>query len=265
MQRLLGKVAIVTGSTQGLGEGIARRLAREGAKIVVNGRSEEKGARVLAALRELGAETMFVRADVGIKDEATMLVARTAERFGRVDILINNAQAQTPYVETLDACNDAYITRTLHSGLYGSLWTAQAAQPHMRAASGGRVVNFASLNGVFGARYAAAYNVTKEAIRALTRTLANEWGVYGITVNTLLPSGLSPAYEAFFEGDAIRAEASAKAIPMRRHGRAEDDIGSAVLGLVSDSGRFITGQSLFVDGGQNLLGLPQLHDIGTRQ
>ena len=80
-------------------------------------------------------------------------------------------------------------------------------------------------------------------------------------MNTVLPSGLSPSYEAFFRDDPRRAEASAKAIPMRRHGRAVEDIGSAVLGLVSDSGRFITGQALFVDGGQSLLGLPQLHEL----
>ena len=81
-------------------------------------------------------------------------------------------------------------------------------------------------------------------------------------MNTVLPSGLSPSYEAFFKDDPQRAEAAAKAIPLRRHGRAEEDIGSAVLGLVSDSGRFITGQALFIDGGQSLTGLPQLHDLG---
>ena len=144
-----------------------------------------------------------------------------------------------------------------------SLWTAQAALPHMIAAGAGRIINFASINGAFGSRYGVAYNCAKEAIRGLTRTLANEFGQYGVTVNVVLPAGLSPAYEAFYAGDPQRAAAVARLNPMRRHGMAEQDIGSAVLGLACDAARFITGQELYVDGGANLLGLPQLHELPT--
>lgn len=262
MKRFTGKVAIVTGSTQGLGEGIAIRLAREGASLVVNGRSQAKGEAVVSQLRELGANATFIRADLGKKEQAQSVIAGAVSHFGRVDFLINNAQAQSPHLEAEAPETERYVDDTLHGGLYPSLWTAQAAFPHMRATGGGRIINLASINGVFGAKYGSAYNVTKEAIRALTRTLANEWGQYGITVNTVLPSGMSPSYAAFFEGDPKRAEASANAIPMRRHGRAEEDIGAAVAGLCSDNARFVTGQSLFIDGGQCLLGLPQLHRPG---
>jgi len=150
----------------------------------------------------------------------------------------------------------------LHSGLYASLWTAQAALPWFRRAGGGRIVNFASINGVYGSKYGLSYNATKEAIRGLTRTLANEWGRYGVTVNVVLPSGWSPSYEAFYKDEPKKADAVAKLNPMRRHGRAEEDIGAAVLGLVAETGRYITGQSLFIDGGSNLFGLPQLHAAG---
>ncbi|HVY86768.1 MAG TPA: SDR family NAD(P)-dependent oxidoreductase [Caulobacterales bacterium] len=262
MKRFEGKVAIVTGSTQGLGEGIATRFAREGARVVVNGRSATKGEAVLERLRRLGAEAIYVQADLSEKSRAQSVVDMALARFGRIDFLINNAQAQSAHVEAEKPETGAYFDETLRAGLYASLWTSQAAFPHLRAAGRGRIVNFASINAVFGAKYGAAYNVTKEAIQGLTRTLANEWGQYGITVNTVLPSGLSPSYTAFFEGDAKRAEASANAIPMRRHGRPEEDIGAAVAGLCSDDARFITGQALFVDGGQNLLGLPQLHGPG---
>ncbi len=262
MKRFTGKVAIVTGSTQGLGEGIAIRLAREGASVIVNGRARTKGEAVVARLRDMGADAAFIRANLADKGEAQAVVAGAIARFGRVDFLINNAQAQCPHIEAEALETERHFDDTLHGGLYASLWTAQAAFPHMRAAGGGRIINFASINGVFGAKYGSAYNVTKEAIQALTRTLANEWGQYGITVNTVLPSGMSPSYAAFFEGDPKRAEASANAIPMRRHGRAEEDIGAAVAGLCSDNARFITGQSLFIDGGQSLLGLPQLHGPG---
>ena len=95
-------------------------------------------------------------------------------------------------------------------------------------------------------------------------TLANEFGPHGVTVNVVLPAGLSSSYEAFYKDDPKRAEAVARLNPMRRHGRAEEDVGGAVLGLVSDAARYVTGQSLYVDGGANLLGLPQLHGLGVQ-
>lgn len=260
---LAGKVALVTGATQGLGEGIARRFVREGARVVVNGRSEEKGARVAAALRDLGGEAQFVRADVGVRSEAERLVAAAAAHFGRLDILVNNAQVTPPLVEALDPITDTYLQQALASGLMASLWTARAAFAHLCASGSGRIVNFASINGVFGSRYGTAYNAAKEAIRGLTRTLANEFGPHGITVNVVLPAGLSPAYEAFYRDDPKRADAVARLNPMRRHGRAEEDIGAAVAGLASEAAGYITGQSLYIDGGAHLLGLPQMHDAGV--
>lgn len=263
MTRLAGKVALVTGSTQGLGEGIALRFAREGAKIIVNGRSAQKGASVVEKLRAVGADAVFIRADMNDKTQVRTLVREAAEHFGRLDILINNAQVVPDLIEASDDRNDDHLDLALHSGLYASLWAGQAALPFFRAAGGGRIVNFASVNGVYGSKYGNAYNATKEAIRGLTRTLANEWGRYNVTVNVVLPSGMSPSYAAFFRDDPKKADTVARLNPMRRHGRAQEDIGSAVLGLVSDHGRFITGQSLFIDGGANLLGLPQLHSMGT--
>jgi NAD(P)-dependent dehydrogenase (short-subunit alcohol dehydrogenase family) len=261
--RLRGKVALVTGSTQGLGEGIALRFAREGARVVINGRSAQKGEAVVAKLRALGADAHFIRADLSQYNEAISLVQQAAAHFGRLDILINNAQAVPDLIPSIEERSAEYLDQALRSGLYGSLWTSQAALPFFRAAGAGRIVNFASINGAYGSKYGAAYNAAKEAIRGLTRTLANEWGQYNVTVNVILPSGVSPSYEAFYSDDPKKAEAVARLNPMRRHGRAEEDIGSAVLGLVCDYARYITGQSLFIDGGANLLGLPQLHAAGT--
>jgi NAD(P)-dependent dehydrogenase (short-subunit alcohol dehydrogenase family) len=263
MTLLAGKVAIVTGSTQGLGEGIARHFVRAGAKVVVNGRSCEKGERVVAQLRELGGEAVFLRADLCERDAAIRLVEDAAAHFGRLDILVNNAQIVPPMAEALDPATDDYLHEAMASGLHASLWTARAAVPHMIAAGGGRIVNFASINGVYGSRYGTAYNATKEAVRGLTRTLANELGPHGITVNVVLPAGLSPAYEAFYKDDPKRADAVARLNPMRRHGRADEDIGGAVLALCTDAARYITGQSLYIDGGSNLLGLPQMHGLGA--
>ena len=261
MGLLEGKVAIITGSTQGLGLGIARRFVREGARIALNGRSRDKGERVLAEVQQLGGEAIFVQADLGDPREARSLIESTVDRFGRLDILINNAQTVPRLAAVTDLTTDELFRVALDSGLLASLWTSQAALPHLIATGEGRIINFASINGAYGSRYGAAYNATKEAIRGLTRTLANEFGPHGVTVNVVLPAGLSPAYEAFYAGDPQRAAAVARLNPMRRHGLAEDDIGGAVLALASDAARYITGQSLYIDGGANLLGLPQLHEL----
>ncbi len=261
--RLRGKVALVTGSTQGLGEGIALRFAQEGAQVVVNGRSVEKGKAVVAKLRALGADAHFIRADLSQHNEAVALVQQAAAQFVRLDILINNAQAVPDLVPSAEERSAEYLDQALRSGLYASLWTSQAALPYFRAVGAGRIVNFASINGVYGSKYGAAYNSAKEAIQGLTRTLANEWGQYNVTVNVVLPSGVSPSYEAFYRNDPKKADAVARLNPMRRHGRAVEDIGAAVIGLVCDYAKYITGQSLFIDGGANLLGLPQLHASGT--
>lgn len=263
MNRLKGKVALVTGSTQGLGEGIARKFAAEGAQLVIHGRSEDKGRRVAAELEAMGAAAVFIRADIGNKAQCRELIEKAAGHYGRLDILVNNAQS-VPSLQEAENYEDSKLDEALSSGLYASLWAGQAALPWFRKAGGGRIVNFASINGVFGSKFGVAYNATKEAVRGLTRTLANEWGRDNVTVNAVMPSGLSPAYEAFYEGDDAKFRAVAKLNPMRRHGRAEEDIGSAVLGFVVDSSRYITGQSLFIDGGANLMGLPQLHESGTR-
>jgi NAD(P)-dependent dehydrogenase (short-subunit alcohol dehydrogenase family) len=263
MPKLLAhRVALVTGSTQGLGEGIAMRMARAGARVIVHGRDVAKGERVRERLRALGGAAEFIAADLRYEAQARNLVSQAVAMFGAVDFLINNAQivplpTRSEHVDVAQHCMPV-----LESGLFASLWTSQAVHPYMRSARFGRIVNFASINGAFGSKYGLAYNATKEAIRGLTRTLANEWGIDGITVNAVLPSGWSPAYEAFYHGDEKKAEAVARLNPMRRHGRAEEDIGAAVVGLVGPGSQYITGQSLYLDGGAHLLGLPQLHSLG---
>lgn len=261
LARFTGRVALVTGSSEGLGLGIAERLIREGAAVVLNSRSPQKGAHAMEELRALDGRIAFIAADVGIKGEAERVVHEAARHFGRLDLLVNNAQSVPPMADALDPITDEYMEVAMKSGLHASLWTSRAAFPYMRHAGGGRIVNVASINGAFGSKYGAAYNSTKEAIRGLTRTLANEFGPFAITVNTILPAGWSHAYEAFYKGDTRKIDAVARQNPMRRHGRAAEDIGAAVAGLCADSARFITGQSLYVDGGASLNGLPQLHHL----
>ena len=218
---------------------------------------------MLEELRPNGGRIAFIAADVGIKGDAERVVCEAAGHFGRLDLLVNNAQSIPPLADVLNPITDEYLDTALKSGLHASLWTSRAAFPHMRKCGGGRIVNVASINGAFGSKFGAAYNSSKEAIRGLTRTLANEFGSFGITVNVILPAGWSRSYEEFYKGDAKKIEAVARLNPMRRHGSAAEDIGAAVAGLCADSARFVTGQSLYVDGGASLNGLPQLHRLET--
>ena len=166
--RLRGKVALVTGSTQGLGEGIARCFARAGAAVVLNGRSVQKGEALRAQLLAAGANVKFIAADLSVKTAAQQLVSDAAAWLGGLDILINNAQIVPDLEIAESAASDAAIEVALRSGLYASLWTSQAALPHLQKAGAGRIVNFASINGVYGSRYGLAYNAAKEGIRGLT-------------------------------------------------------------------------------------------------
>ena len=133
--RLKGKIVLVTGSTQGLGAGIATCLAREGARVVINGRSVEKGEKVVATLRGLGAEAHFIQADLGRKDTAQALVQQAAAHFGGLDILVNNAQTVPALTDADSPLNDDYLELALRSGLYASLWTSQAGLPFISKAN----------------------------------------------------------------------------------------------------------------------------------
>ena len=250
--RLAGRVAIVTGAGEGIGRGIARRYAREGARLVVAEVRAEWGERTVDELRdELGAEAHAVHTDMGKKNEVLRMVDEAVATFGSVDILVNNAQAFTPMVP-LEEKEDAWFETSLNSGLMGSFWSMQAAFPHLRDSGRGRIVNFCSLNGVTGAWFSVDYNATKEAIRGLTRSAAREWGQYGITVNCIGPGAASSGYRAWADRNQEAAAAGEATIPLGRMGDPENDIGGVALFLASDDGQYITGHTLFADGGGHL-------------
>ena len=185
MKRLQGKVVVVTGSTRGVGEAIAIKCAREGARIVLNGRSEERGARVLQAIEAIDgmqSNAVFIRADLSVKSECQRLINKVIDEWGRVDVLVNNAQSISKWQSAEDDKIDEGLAYIMTSGLHASLWLSQAVFASMRDQHWGRIVNFGSASETFGSRHGSAYNATKGAIVALSRTLANEWGPYGITV-----------------------------------------------------------------------------------
>lgn len=250
MGRLGGKVAVVTGCSQGIGLAIAEAFAREGAAIVISAR---QGDAIQDAARKLeagGAKVVGVQADVARREDANRTIATAIERFGQLDILVNNAQA-TQQAKVEDITDEA-IALTLGSGLLGTLYHMQAAFPHLRE-RGGSVVNFGTRQGIYGEPGDGIYGAGKEGIRALSRSAAREWGQFGIRVNVINPAALSPSAAKFFEENPVRAQQYFDAIALRRFGDPGQDIAPIAVFLASDEGRYLTGQTLNADGGQVML------------
>jgi NAD(P)-dependent dehydrogenase (short-subunit alcohol dehydrogenase family) len=199
-----------------------------------------------ALLDDLGVENLGVQCDIQQRDQIVALVEQTIGRFGRVDGLINNAQTFRPMAAIAEV-SEHDVDVFHRSGVKGTLWAMQAVYPHMREQGWGRIVNFASSMGITGGRGFAAYNASKEAIRALTRTAAREWAIDGIVVNAIAPAAAThhgPAGQQS-EGYGIFIENC----PMKRQGDPELDLGPLAWFLCSDACRYLTGHTFMADGG----------------
>jgi NAD(P)-dependent dehydrogenase (short-subunit alcohol dehydrogenase family) len=245
--RLTGKVALVTGAGQGIGRGVALALAKESAAVAVVGRTPGPCEKVAAELVEVGAQALAVQCDVADRAQVERAVAQVVERFSGLDVLVNNAQSSRQQL-IADIVDDD-VEECWRSGALGTLYAMQAALPHLRARGGGAIINFGSSTAIDGNVSFGAYAMAKEAIRGLSRVAAREWGRYGIRVNVVVPNALSPAAERYADQHPERFEAMAAALPLRRVGDPELDIGRAVVALASDDLAYLTGDTLRLTGG----------------
>jgi 2-hydroxycyclohexanecarboxyl-CoA dehydrogenase len=245
--RLDGRVALVTGAGQGIGRGTALALAKEGAAVGLAGRTLSKCEAVAAEIQALGGRALPIACDVSMRAQVDAAVAATVTAFGRLDILVNNAQSSVP--AKLADTTDEDVDLAWRTGPLATLYAMQCALPYLRASDRGTVVNFGSSTAIEGNVAFGAYAMAKEAIRGLSRVAAREWGPFGIRVNVIVPNALTPASEDFRDVYPERFARMEARVPLGRVGDPEQDIGRAVVALAAEDLTYLTGQTLMLTGG----------------
>ena len=244
---IAGKVAIVTGGNGGIGLGMALGIASCGANIAIAGRNAEKAVAALASLRALGIEAEFIAADVTQKADCQRMIAETEARFGRVDVLVNNAGTSIRKMPQ-DYSEDEWH-QVLDTNLTSAFLCCQAAYPAMLRAGGGKIINIGSMMSLFGAPYATPYAASKGGIVQMTRALATAWAKDNIQVNAVLPGWIDTdlTKRARQQVDGLQ-DSVAKRTPAGRWGTPPDMAGVAAF-LATPASDFVTGSAIPVDGG----------------
>ena len=247
-----GFAALKNGEAGSIGYGIATAFAKEGANLVVTGRNVEKLNTAKEKLEaDYGVKVLPVQADVaaGTDNQATVqnVIDQAIKEFGRIDVLVNNAQASASGVTLADHTTDQFDL-AIYSGLYATFYYMQACYPHLKETKGS-VINFASGAGLFGNYGQCAYAAAKEGIRGMSRVAATEWGPDGINVNVVCPLAWTAALEKFQDEYPDAFEANVHMPPMGHYGNVETEIGRVVVQLANPDFKFMSGETLTLEGG----------------
>lgn len=242
-----GKVAIITGASRGIGLAIAERYAEAGMKVVLSSRKQDALDAVVEKIRADGHEATAIAAHNGSKEALQALVAQTVERYGGVDVLVNNA-ATNPHFGPLLEAQDSMWQKTLEVNVMGNFWLTQAVVPQMRLRGGGKIINVASVNGLRPGTMQGVYSATKAAVINLTQTLAMELSPENIQVNAIAPGLVKTKFAEAIWGNESMLEMIVQRTPAKRIGE-PDDIAGIALFLATPASSFATGQVFVVDGG----------------
>jgi NAD(P)-dependent dehydrogenase (short-subunit alcohol dehydrogenase family) len=246
---LTGRVAVITGSSRGIGRAVAERLAEQGAKVVVSSRSQDATQAVADDINTArGAGTAIaVAANISSKDDLARLVERTHESFGKIDILVCNA-ATNVHFGPLSSIKDEQFRKILDNNILSNHWLIQLVVPEMTARGSGAITLVSSIGGMLGSPLIGAYNISKAAELQLARNLAVELGPRNVRVNCVAPGIVKTDFaRALWENPRI-ARAAEAATPLRRLGE-PDDVAGTIVYLSSDAARYVTGQCIVIDGG----------------
>ena len=246
-----GKTVIITGGTRGLGYGMAVTLAKFGANVVITSRNEADCQRVSAKIADMGCKCLGVSADSSKRQDIEKVVAKTAEAFGSLNILINNAGISGETAPLLKQTEENF-DNVVATNLKGVFLFAKAATEQMvRQNTGGKIINIASVGGITGPRGLIAYAASKAGVINLTKTMANELARYNITVNSICPGYVITELNREFFDDPVFREKMEKRTALRRIGVVEE-IAGPVLAFCSDCFSYMTGTNIVIDGGQTI-------------
>lgn len=247
-----GKVAIVTGSSRGIGRSIAENLAAAGAKVVVSSRKAPACEEVVAAIRKSGGEAIAIPAHIGDKAQLETLVGETRKRWGKIDVLVCNA-ASNPYYGPMAGLSDDAFNKILQNNIVANHWLANLVLPEMAQRKDGAVIIVSSIGGLKGTATLGAYAISKAADMQLARNLAVEWGPHNVRVNCIAPGLVKTDFaRALWENPETLGHYESQT-PLRRIGQ-PDDIGGIAVFLASKAAAFVTGQTIVADGGVTIAG-----------
>lgn len=249
---LSGKVAVITGSSRGIGRAIAEEYAAHGAWVVISSRKEDACRKVADAInaRHGAGTAIAVAASISSKTALEQLVASTRAAFGKIDILVCNA-ASNPYYGSMDGISDEQFRKILDNNIVSNHWLIQMVLPEMRARRDGAIIIMSSIGGLRGSSVIGAYNISKAADMQLVRNYAVENGDYNIRINAIAPGVVKTDFARALWENPDSANASIMATPLRRLGEPRDIAGAAVF-LGSEAANWMTGQAIVIDGGATI-------------
>lgn len=247
---LKNKVAIVTGSSRGIGKSIAIHLARAGARVVVSSRKPDACEAVVKEIQAEGGQAIAIAASISHKEQLEHLIAQTRSVWGGIDVLVCNA-ATNPYYGPATGMSDEVFDKVMRNNVLSNSWLCNLVYPDMKAKKNGAIVIVSSIGGLHGSAVIGAYNISKAADMQLARNLAVEWGPDNIRVNCIAPGLIKTDFAKALHEDPVMSAKYNSETPLRRMGE-PDDIGGVAVFLASPAGQYVTGQTIVADGGMTI-------------